>query len=94
MPTFQLRKLKERSKTEVNPRRVGITDHRCRLINKKRRSLCDDKGTVKGNVVERKTSVCNQEKNFEEMVAQVRVSAGGMRENTPDSDCEKYFSDD
>ena len=93
MPTFQLRKLKERSKTEVNQRRVGMTDHRRRLINK-RRSLCDDRGTVKGNVVERKNSVSNQKKIFEDMVAQVRGSAGGRREDTPDSDCEKYFSDD
>jgi|ERR1712192_38170 len=89
---FQLRKLKERSKTEVNPRRVGMTDQRRGLINK-RRSLCDDKGTVKGNVVARKNSVCDQNKIYEEMVAKVRA-AGGRREDTPDSDCEKYFSDD
>ena len=93
MPTFQLRKLKERSKTEVNPRRVGRTDQRSRLMNK-RRSLWYDEATVKENVVERKNSVCNQKKIFEDMVAQVRGSAGGRREDTPDSDCEKYFSDD
>ena len=93
MPTFQLRKLKERSKTEVNPRRVGMIDQRRRLINK-RRSLWYDEGTVKENVVERKNSLSDQKKIFEEMVAKVRGSAGGRREDTPDSDCEKYFSDD
>ena len=30
--------------------------------------------------------------DFEEMVAQVKRSTEG-REDTPDSDCEKYFSD-
>jgi len=90
---FQVRKLKERSKTEVNPRRVSTTDQRSRLMNK-RRSLWYDEGTVKGERIQRKSSVRDQEKIFEEMVAQVRGSAGGRREDTPDSDCEKYFSDD
>ena len=93
MTTFQVRKLKERSKTEVNPRRVSTTDQRSRLMNK-RRSLWYDEGTVKGERIQRKGSVRDQEKIFEEMVAQVRGSAGGRREDTPDSDCEKYFSDD
>jgi len=90
---FQVRKLKERSKTEVNPRRVGISDQRSRLMIK-RRNLWYDEGTIKGEKVERKSGVRDQEKIFEEMVAQVRGSAGGRREDTPDSDCEKYFSDD
>ena len=82
MCIFQLRKLKERSKTEVNPRRSG-----------QRSLFYADGGSIRGKVVERETGVRDQEKRFQELVAQVRGFAG-TRENTPDSDCEKYFSDE
>ena len=90
MSTFQLRKLKERSKTEVNLRRTGAGEQSSsRLMNKKRWSLwCEE------SAVENKMEKGDKEKgfDFEEMVAQVKRSTEG-REDTPDSDCEKYFSD-
>ena len=93
MSTFQLRKLKERSKTEVNPRRTGAGEQSSsRLMNKKRWSLwCEG---IEGSAVENKEEKGDKEKgfDFEEMVAQVKRSTEG-REDTPDSDCEKYFSD-
>ena len=67
----------------MNPRRSG-----------QRSLFYADGGSTRGKVVERETrGVRDQEKRFQELVAQVRGFAG-KRENTPDSDCEKYFSDE
>ena len=66
----------------MNPRRSG-----------QRSLFYADGGSIRGKVVERETGVRDQEKRFQELVAQVRGSAG-KRETTPDSDCEKYFSDE
>ena len=85
--TFQLRKLKERSKTEVNPRRTGAVEQR---LNKGRRLWYEESAVA--NKVEK--GFGEKEKSFEEMVAQVKRSTAEGREDTPDSDCEKYFSDD
>ena len=70
--TFQLRKLKERSKTEVNPRRTGAGEQSSsRLMNKRRSLWCE------GSAVENKVEKGDKEKgfDFEEMVAQVKRSA-------------------
>ena len=89
--TFQLRKLKERSKTEVNPRRTSsmVEQSSSRLTNK-RRSLLYEESVVENNL---EKGVGAQEKVFKEMAAQVKRFTV-RREDTPDSDCEKYFSDD
>ena len=88
MSTFQLRKLKERSKTEVNPRRMEQKSSR--QISK-RSSLWFGESAFKNKVVEK--GVGDKERIFEEMVAEVKRSSN-RREDTPDSDCEKYFTDD
>ena len=83
--TFQLRKLKERSKTEVDPRRIERSERE--IISK----LWFGESAVKNKVAEK--GVRDKEKIFEEMVDQVkRVSS--KREVAPESDCETYFSDD
>lgn len=84
---FQLRKLKERSKTEVNPRRTGAAEQ---SLNKGRRLWYEESAVA--NKVEK--GFGEKEKSFGEMVAQVKRSTDEGREDTPDSDCEKYFSDD
>ena len=88
LSTFQLRKLKERSKTEVNPRRMKQKSSR--QISK-RSSLWFGESAFKNKVVEK--GVGDRERIFEEMVAEVKRSSS-RREETADSDCEKYFSDD
>ena len=87
--TFQLRKLKERSKTEVNLRRTGAAEKRSKL--NKGRSLWYKESAAQNQV---EKGVGDREKCFEEMVAQVKRSTTEGREDTSDSDCEKYFSDD
>ena len=88
LSTFQLRKLKERRKTEVNPSRMEQKSSR--QISK-RSSLWFGESAFRNKVVEK--GVGDKERIFEEMVAEVKRSSN-RREDTPDSDCEKYFSDD
>ena len=85
---FQLRKLKERSKTEVVDPRRTVGDQRSRQRNERKRRILVEKDTFKNNLGAR-----DQEKIFQEMVGVVGGCAAG-REDSPDSDCEKYFSDD
>ena len=88
MCTFQLRKLKERGKTEVNPSRM---EQKSSWQISKRSSFWFGESLFKNKVVEK--GVGDKERIFEEMVAEVKRSSN-RREDTPDSDCEKYFSDD
>jgi len=86
--SFQLRKLKERSKTEVKPSRMEQKSSR--QISK-RSSLWFGESAFRNKVVEK--GVGDKERIFEEMVAEVKRYSN-RREDTPDSDCEKYFTDD